>query len=144
MNNQGAQSMTRKTTLVRVTLCLATSFVLAGWLVGTPVVATNEDGADQTCRVNLDPSTVKPGQEAIEVMAIPSVPIGSLVSADIEGESAVGVEVVQAERGDRGDYALSLNVLSASAGTWSLTLHGVHGDCTGTLYVETSVASRSE
>ncbi len=134
--------MNAQSTLVRSSLALVSTFALAGGLASAPIVVASDTVADEAvCQVSLEPSTVKAGEESIEVAAMPSAPIGSLVSADIDGESAVGVEVVQAERGERGDYALSLNVLSASAGTWNLTLHGVHGDCTGTLHVETGVAS---
>lgn len=134
--------MNSQTTLLRSSLALVTALALTGGLAGAPVLSASETGPEETtCQVSLEPSTVKAGEESIEVVAMPSAPIGSLVSADIDGESAVGVEVVQAERGERGDYALSLNVLSASAGTWNLILHGVHGDCIGTLHVETGVAS---
>lgn len=94
---------------------------------------------DAQCSVKLEPSTLEASTEPVQVTATPSEPIGALVKADIDEHSAVGVKVVDTARTNNASFTLVFDLASAESGTWSLMLHGLHGDCAGEIYVQEAV-----
>lgn len=131
--------MKTSTTSLRKTIGLIGALALIATLLPLSATASEGDAARQ-CQVKLDPQVVEAGKEVLTVNATPSEPIGTLVSADIDGEAAVRVSVVDDERQPDGHYALALDLSTASEGDWRVTLHGAHGECTGTVRIEARTA----
>lgn len=128
--------------------------LLCALLIGAPGADAQEQPQQpelQPCSATITPAQIERGQEAVELTAMVSEPLGEIT--EVETPEGSGLEIASPEDLPRQDMAATerpqpvtlgeqgdrvtvwLNTAEAQPGEYQLTFHGADGQCSGTVVI---------